>query len=65
MNARFEHSKPTRVVALEGIFVLDKKGEYILEREEEETKWPLWKGLVPITLGAFDLLAWGAWWLFA
>lgn len=55
MNAPFDHTKPQRVVALEGIFELDSTGHYQrVDIFEEEPSYPF-PGLIIISL---CLLSW-------
>lgn len=58
MNAPFDHTKPQRVVALEGIFELDSTGHYQrVDIFEEETRLPLWQAFLPIVLGGAAIAA--------
>jgi hypothetical protein len=58
MNAPFEHIKPQRVVALDGIYVLDQNtGHYeLFDVFEEEPSYP-YPGLIIIAL---CLIGWAA-----
>lgn len=57
MNAPFDHTKPQRVVALEGIFELDSTGHYQrVDIFEEEPCWP-YPGLI---IGALCIIGWAA-----
>jgi hypothetical protein len=39
MNAHFEHSKPARIVTLEGIHVLDRYGQYVPEEIDPPSRY--------------------------
>jgi hypothetical protein len=57
MNAPFEHTKPQRVVALEGIFELDSTGHYQRVDIFEEEQSYRCAGLI---IGALCLIGWAA-----
>jgi hypothetical protein len=62
MNAPFDHTKPPRVVALDGIWELDSTGHYQrVDIFEEETRLPLWQGLIPAMFGGLGLVALALW----
>lgn len=57
MNAPFDHTKPQRVVALDGIWELDSTGHYQrVDIFEGEPRWP-YPGLI---IGALCIIGWGA-----
>ena len=57
MNAPFEHTKPQRVVALDGIWEIDSTGHY--QRVEIFEEEPIYRcaGLI---IGALCIIGWGA-----
>jgi len=58
MNAPFEHTKPQRVVALDGIYVLDQNtGHYELFDVFEEEPSYRCAGLI---IGALCIIGWAA-----
>lgn len=56
MNATFDHTKPTRIVALDGIYILSESGHYEPYYEPDDPKLA-YPGLI---LAALAVVAWVA-----